>query len=67
MPQPLYGDLPFRLGVVLLAWEIAVHTWQVPSYLMPSPSAVAARLAGDPVFFAREGLVTLGEAQPLLT
>jgi NitT/TauT family transport system permease protein len=50
------------LGAVLLGWELAVRLWQVPTYLLPGPSAVAARLVGDPSFFAREGLVTLGEA-----
>jgi NitT/TauT family transport system permease protein len=50
------------LGAVLLGWELAVRLWQVPTYLLPAPSAVAARLVGDPSFFAREGLVTLGEA-----
>jgi NitT/TauT family transport system permease protein len=50
------------LGAVLLGWELAVRLWQVPTYLLPAPSAVAARLVGDPSFFAREGMVTLGEA-----
>jgi NitT/TauT family transport system permease protein len=50
------------LGAVLLGWELAVRLWQVPTYLLPGPSAVAARLVGDPSFFAREGMVTLGEA-----
>ena len=50
------------LGTVLLGWELAVRIMQVQSYLLPAPSAVLARLAGDPMFFVREGLVTLGEA-----
>jgi NitT/TauT family transport system permease protein len=50
------------LGAVLLGWELAVWAWQVQAYLLPGPSAVATRLIGDPLFFGREGLVTLGEA-----
>ena len=55
------------LAVVLAGWELAVRIWQVPAFLLPSPSAVAVRLAGDPLFFGREGLVTLGEALGGLT
>ena len=50
------------LGLVLVTWELAVRIWRMPAYLLPGPSAVGARLAGDPLFFGREGLVTLGEA-----
>ncbi len=48
--------------VVLTAWEIAVRVLRVAPYLLPSPSAIALRLLGDPVFFAREGAYTLSEA-----
>ena len=44
---------PGTLGVRLL---------RVPVYIVPAPVAVANRLVADPMFFAREGLVTLGEA-----
>jgi NitT/TauT family transport system permease protein len=50
------------LTVVLIGWELAVQVWRVPAYLLPGPTAVGARLASDPLFFGREGLVTLGEA-----
>jgi NitT/TauT family transport system permease protein len=50
------------LAAILLAWELCVRLWRVPAFLLPSPTAVAARLAGDPLFFGREGLTTLGEA-----
>jgi len=50
------------LLALLFGWEIAVRFWQVPVYLLPGPSAVFVRLLADPLFFAREGLVTLGEA-----
>lgn len=50
------------LTTVLLAWELAVRLMQAPAYLLPAPSAVSVRLASDPFFFLREGLITLGEA-----
>lgn len=50
------------LVTALLVWEGVVRIWQVPAYLLPGPGGVAARLVGDPLFFGREGLVTLGEA-----
>ncbi len=40
-------------------WEAWVRLRHVHDYLVPAPSAVVARMAGDPAFFAREGLVTL--------
>ena len=51
----------FLVSIVLL-WEACVRLWNVPAFLLPSPSAVALRLGGDPLFFGREGLITLGEA-----
>jgi len=50
------------LALVLLVWEMAVRLWQVPSFLLPTPSAVAHRFLSDPWFFGREGLITLAEA-----
>src|SRR4051794_17209779 len=50
------------LAVLLVAWDRAVRLLNVPAFIVPTPLAVAARLAGDPLFFGREGLVTLGEA-----
>jgi NitT/TauT family transport system permease protein len=72
VPAPvgaLMAGLPSAALLIacLCAWEGAVRIWQVPSYLLPAPSAVAARLIGDPLFFCREGLVTLGEALGGLT
>ncbi len=46
----------------LVAWEAMVSVRGVAPYLLPAPTAVAARLAGDPGFFAREGAYTLAEA-----
>jgi NitT/TauT family transport system permease protein len=50
------------LVVLVLAWDQGVRLLRVPSYIVPTPLAVANRLVGDPLFFGREGLVTLGEA-----
>ncbi|MCC6174511.1 MAG: ABC transporter permease [Chloroflexi bacterium] len=50
------------LALVLALWEVAVRVRGVPGYLLPAPSMVAARFAGDPAFFLVEGAVTLAEA-----
>jgi len=47
------------IAAVLEIWSRAL---QVPSYLMPAPSAVAARMATDAGLLAREGGITLSEA-----
>jgi ABC-type nitrate/sulfonate/bicarbonate transport system permease component len=47
------------IAVVLEVWT---RSLRVPSYLLPAPSAVAARMATDAGLLAREGSVTLGEA-----
>jgi NitT/TauT family transport system permease protein len=47
------------MAVVLELWTRAMN---VPSYLLPAPSAVAARMATDAGLLAREGSITLGEA-----
>jgi len=57
------------LAVALLALvglALGLEAWtrsaRVPSYLMPPPSAVAARLWSDAPLLAREASVTVGEA-----
>jgi ABC-type nitrate/sulfonate/bicarbonate transport system permease component len=53
------------IGLLLgagLAWEVVVRAANVPVYLVPAPSAVAARWLQDPVFFLAEGGVSLAEA-----
>jgi NitT/TauT family transport system permease protein len=50
------------LVVFVLAWDQGVRLLRVPAYIVPAPGAVANRLIADPLFFGREGLVTLGEA-----
>ena len=47
------------LGIV---WEVWTRVGDVPKYIVPAPSRVLSRLFSDPVFFAGEGAVTLGEA-----
>ena len=47
------------IAAVLEVWSRALH---VPPYLLPAPTAVAARMATDAGLLAREGGVTLGEA-----
>jgi NitT/TauT family transport system permease protein len=58
---PLLPVLALLAGI-LVAWDWAVRLFRVPAFIVPTPLAVAERLAGDPLFFGREGLVTLGEA-----
>ena len=56
------GDLLPPVSALLIAasvWEAWVRLRDVPEYLVPAPSAVVARMAEDPAFFTREGLVTL--------
>ena len=50
------------LAAVAGILEIWVRAADVPVYLFPAPSAVLARLAGDPAFFALEAAVTVIEA-----
>ncbi len=50
------------LAALLLAWEAVVRVQQVPAFLLPAPSRVAARWLSDPAFFLREGGVSLAEA-----
>jgi len=47
------------IAIVLEIWSRA---FRVPSYFLPAPSAVAARMATDAGLLAREGGVTLSEA-----
>lgn len=53
--------LPPLLALALAAgiWEAWVRLRDVPEYLVPAPSAIAGRLAEDPAFFARQGVITL--------
>lgn len=64
-PVHLSAEVLSILGVIGLAlgiWEAAVHTFEVPSYLLPAPSQVARTLVRYAPFYANASLVTLGEA-----
>jgi NitT/TauT family transport system permease protein len=50
------------LLALLAAWELAVRLSGAPAFLMPSPSAVAARWLSEPAFFMTEGGISLAEA-----
>ncbi len=59
--RPLWPTILVLLAIVA-AWEATVRGLRVAPFLLPAPSAVLARLASDPAFFAREGAYTLAEA-----
>jgi NitT/TauT family transport system permease protein len=48
--------------LVVLAWEMAVQTFGIPIYLLPSPSLIFEEFVGDLGFLFRIGMVTFGEA-----
>ncbi len=50
------------LSLLAVAWEAWTRLAGVPSYIIPSPSAVLGRLASDPGYFALHGAVTILEA-----
>ena len=50
------------LSLAAVVWEAWTRLAHVPTYIFPAPSAVAARLAGDPGYFAGHGAVTVVEA-----
>ena len=52
----------FAMIVAALVWEAWTWLNDVPVYILPAPSEVLRRVAGDLSLFAGEGLVTLGEA-----
>ncbi|MEK6207193.1 MAG: ABC transporter permease [Chloroflexota bacterium] len=58
-------DLSVALAAIAgiaLVLELWTRALRVPSYLLPAPSAVVARMATDAGLLAREGSITLGEA-----
>ena len=50
----------FLLGLLLL-WELAVHVLDIQDFLLPSPSAIAARIVEIPERLAAHAWVTLSE------
>lgn len=64
-PRRTLVDLGVALAVLLLlaaALEIVTRAFRIPPYLLPAPSAVAARLVADAPLFARETAITVAEA-----
>lgn len=51
----------YILGILLL-WELAVRFFQIPLYVLPSPTAAAAALGAEWPVLASHGAVTLMEA-----
>ena len=56
--------LPPAIALItaIALWETWVRAASIPVYIVPAPSAVIARLAGDIAFFALHGGITLAEA-----
>jgi ABC-type nitrate/sulfonate/bicarbonate transport system permease component len=50
------------LAAIAVVLEVGTRAFGVPPYLLPAPSAVAARMAADAGLLAREAGVTLSEA-----
>ena len=50
------------LSLLALGWELWVRLADTPVYILPAPTRVAERLAGDLSFFAWHGWVTFYEA-----
>jgi NitT/TauT family transport system permease protein len=56
------GIAAAAIAVIAVGLELWTSAFHVPGYLVPAPSAVAARFAADWPFFVREALVTVAEA-----
>ena len=52
----------FAIAAAIALWELWVRAAQVPVYIVPAPSVIIERLAGDFGFFAWHGGITLAEA-----
>lgn len=60
----LRGAVAPLVGVVVFfgLWELLLRAFGVKAFVMPTPTHVIGKLADDPGFFWREGLVTVREA-----
>src|SRR3984885_7908771 len=47
------------LAALVLLWEVAVRTLDVPPILLPAPSRIAVELASAPMFYVRQSADTL--------
>ena len=50
------------IGWLLLGWESAVRIWEIPSYIMPTPSGVVAICISESALLFSQNLYTLTEA-----
>lgn len=48
--------------LLAIVWELGVMVTDTPTYIIPAPSEIIARLISDLGFFAREGSITLFRA-----
>ena len=56
-----WGPPLAALGLGLVVWELAIVALDVPEYLLPAPSGIAAAIAAQPAYLAEHSLVTLAE------
>jgi NitT/TauT family transport system permease protein len=47
--------------LMLLAWELAVHLFSIPKFLLPSPSSILLKMVAAPDLLMRHALVTTRE------
>lgn len=65
MSRSTVGSWPYPLATVLLLlvlWDVVVRLFGLPAYLIPRPSAVAARIVSDAGLLLRHGTITLAES-----
>ena len=48
------------IGGFFLVWELGVQLFAVPNYILPPPSAIAVELFGNPLWYGRHALYTIG-------
>lgn len=48
--------------IVIVLWALAISTFHIPKYMLPSPGALFKELTTHPDLYARHGMVTLTEA-----
>lgn len=59
--RPVDALAPIAAFAILIGgWAVITEATAVPSYLLPSPAAVASRLVGNPSLYADHALSTLG-------
>ena len=48
------------IGGFFVFWELCVWLFAVPNYILPAPSAIAVELLGNPLWYGRHALYTIG-------